>query len=119
MIIGVIGDYYWGGVGAIFYIIAYVILIVILFGIIFSIGGIQLVFLVDLQTLGELPSVFVIITGVLAAMAGVPPLLGFWGKLGIIIILFCNYEYFLAFMCLFMGLFLLYFYFQNYRLGGN
>jgi NADH:ubiquinone oxidoreductase subunit 2 (subunit N) len=52
-------------------------------------------------------------------MSGLPPFLGFWAKVSIIIFLLNNSEFILAIIAFSCGLFLMYFYLQNYRFNTN
>jgi formate hydrogenlyase subunit 3/multisubunit Na+/H+ antiporter MnhD subunit len=55
----------------------------------------------------------------IVAMSGLPPFIGFWIKLSVITSLISNQEYLLALLALAVGLFLMFFYLQNYRFSGN
>jgi NADH:ubiquinone oxidoreductase subunit 2 (subunit N) len=48
-------------------------------------------------------------------MSGLPPFLGFWAKVAIINYLLYGLEYILALFAMGCGLYLMYFYLQNYR----
>ena len=88
------------------------------FGIYLSIRSGKLIYLTDIQQLPRSPFLMGSLICSLAAMSGLPPFLGFWGKLGVIFSLLRGQEYILGFIGLAGGLFLLYFYFQNYRFIG-
>ena len=85
------------------------------FGVYLSIKDQKIIYLTDFQQLPRLPIFLGSITCSLVAMSGLPPFIGFWGKLGVIFSLFMHGEYALGVVSLSGGLFLLYFYFQNYR----
>lgn len=101
------------------YIFIYILLMVHLFSVLFIIRGKNISYLVDFQALTSVPSALAGLTCAVAAMSGIPPFLGFWGKVGVILGLYGENEYVLGTACLAAGLFLLYFYFQNYRFLGT
>lgn len=98
-----------------FYIFIYMIITISVFIVILSFKNMSLQYLSDLQILTHLPYMLFQFIVAIAAMAGLPPLLGFWAKILIVISLWNSAEYSLALHILSCGLILMYFYFQNYR----
>lgn len=103
---------------ALFYLYIYLFSMFQFFGMYLSLQGKKIRYLSDFQQLPRLP---VVLGGAIcsfAAMSGLPPFLGFWGKLVVIFSLVGNRHYTLGIVCLTGGLMVLYFYFQNYRFIG-
>ncbi len=113
-----VGDYYYGGFIALLYVLLYLLLMLYLFSILFCVRGVSIVYLTDFQFLRRNSILSLCLVGSFAGMSGLPPFLGFWGKLGVVSTLLFTGEYVLSFLNLASGLVLLYFYFQNYRFLG-
>lgn len=113
-----VGEEIKGGFLGVFYLYIYVFNMLHFFGTYLSIKSQKFIFLTDLQQLPRIPLIMGSMSCALVAMSGLPPFLGFWGKIGVIFHLFMSREYTLGLIGLSAGLFLLYFYFQNYRFIG-
>lgn len=57
--------------------------------------------------------------GAFVALSGMPPFIGFWLKSSLIVHLFYKSRFVLAFIVFISGVYLMYFYLQNYRFVGN
>lgn len=110
-----INNFYYNIVCAYTYLVIYTSVILFFFCILFIFTPLSLKYLTDISIFGSHNFILFSLICSLAAMGGVPPLLGFWAKISVINLLFTNSEFILALAALGCGLFLLYFYLQNYR----
>ena len=118
MLTNVVINFVIGNLYSYLYIHFYLLFMINLFAILFSVYGKSINYLTDLQVFTKFSTILAAVICALASMSGIPPFLGFWGKIGIILSLYSVQEYTLGSLCLISGLFLLYFYFQNYRFIG-
>jgi NADH-quinone oxidoreductase subunit N len=119
IIINTIVVWYISMINSYVYLIIYILLMLHIFSIIFVIKDKTLWFLTDLQNLSSISLISFSFICVFAAMSGIPPFLGFWAKISVIISLINSSEFLLAILALACGLFLMYFYLQNYRFNTN
>lgn len=101
-----------------FYLFIYFYSILFLFLILFSIKNTQLWYFTDFQYYFKHTIFNTMMAVILLSMAGLPPFIGFFAKFSVISLLFFNQEYLLFFLTLFFGLFISFFYIQNYRFYG-
>lgn len=101
-----------------FYLFIYIYSIFFLFLILFSIKNTQLWYFTDLQNYFKYTILNTMLIVVFLSMGGLPPFIGFFAKFSVISLLLFNQEYLLFFLTLFFGLFISFFYIQNYRFYG-
>lgn len=101
-----------------FYLFVYLFFIFFFFIIIFSLPNNMVWFLTDLQYLTKIPVITTSFSVLMLGMAGIPPFLGFFAKLSVVSNMLVNEDYFLFFLSIFIGLFVSFFYIQNYRFYG-
>lgn len=102
---------------AIFYIFSYLYYMFFFFCIYFSLSRSTFWYLSDLQYINSniiVSSFLVFFVG----LGGIPPFLGFFSKLSVIILLIFSGDYFAGVLCLITGFFVAFFYLQNYRFYG-
>ena len=102
---------------ALFYVFSYLYYTVFFFCIYFTLTKNTFWFLSDLQYINSniIASSFLIF---FVGLAGIPPFLGFFSKLSVIILLLFSGDYFAGILCLVSGFFVAFFYLQNYRFYG-
>lgn len=115
MISNVLLNYYNSLATSLAYLFIYLILMLHIFTLILGLRGKNLRFLTDFQDLSSLSGFNFSFICALGAMSGIPPLLGFWAKISVVAALLTRREYFLFVVALACGLYLMYFYLQNYR----
>ena len=98
-----------------FYTCIYILITLAFFITVLTLKSLPLIHLSDLQLLTQVPQLFFQFIIVISSMAGLPPFIGFWGKIATILHLWASNEYILAIYVLSCGMFLMYFYFQTYR----
>lgn len=103
---------------ALAYNIIYFFTNITIFSALLLIKKLNLLFLTDLQTLSANPSLLVWLIGALASMAGLPPFLGFWTKIVILLGLWSNTHFLICAHLFSSSLIIMYFYFANYRFAG-
>lgn len=119
IIAGLISNSYFGATCSLTYICIYTVIVIFFFCNIFLFNSTTFKYLSDLSVFYNYSVLTFSIMCSLASMGGVPPLLGFWAKISVINVLLINAEFVLAFLALSCGLFLLYYYLQNYRFLSN
>lgn len=102
----------------IFYLLTYMFYVFNFFIFLFLITNNFLWFFTDLQLLSNNLSLLIFFFCIFFGMAGIPPFLGFYAKLKIILLLLNNDTIFFFFITLFSGLFSAFFYLQVYRFSG-
>jgi len=102
---------------ALFYVFSYLYYMFFFFCIYFTLTRNTFWYLSDLQYVNSniiVSSFLVFFVG----LAGIPPFLGFFSKLSVIILLIFSGDYLSGILCLFTGFFVAFFYLQNYRFYG-
>lgn len=102
---------------ALFYVFSYLYYMFFFFCIYFTLTRNTFWYLSDLQYVNSniiVSSFLVFFVG----LAGIPPFLGFFSKLSVIILLIFSGDYLSGTLCLFTGFFVAFFYLQNYRFYG-
>ena len=102
-----------------FYLIMYSVLSMHVFLFLFLLNNKEIKFLTDLQIFEQNIVLAALFITTIVAMSGLPPFIGFWVKLSVILNLISGQEFFIALLGLAVGLFLMFFYLQNYRFSGN
>lgn len=108
---------YLNSATALFYIFSYLYYMFFFFCIYFTLTRNTFWYLSDLQYINSsviVSSFLVFFVG----LAGIPPFLGFFSKLSVIILLIFSGDYFAGILCLTTGFFVAFFYLQNYRFYG-
>lgn len=102
---------------ALFYVFSYLYYMFFFFCVYFALSRNTFWYLSDLQYINSniLVSSFLVF---FVGLAGIPPFLGFFSKLSVIILLIFSGDYFAGVLCLTAGFFVAFFYLQNYRFYG-
>lgn len=104
---------------AITYLVIYCSLMIFFFFILFLVKNKDIIFLSDLAVYEQLGFIGGFLINAIAGMGGVPPFLSFWLKIELVNTLLGHDEIVTAIIVLGVGLYLMYFYLQNYRFIGN
>lgn len=97
------------------YIYIYIVLLLLLFSILIVFRNLDIKFLTDFQKLFYIKSWSFVVFVTLVFMSGLPPFIGFWGKISLMTCLLSINEFFLMALILGSGFILMYFYLQIYR----
>lgn len=103
---------------AMFYLIIYLFYTIMFFLILFSIGGQSLWFFTDINKLTSSQFIVTALSVFMVGVSGIPPFFGFIAKTSISALAFLNSEYLYFILILFSGIYVSFFYIQNYRFYG-
>lgn len=93
----------------------YILLFLLLFNVFFLFDQKHFKVLSDLRIFSKLNFITIIMVSTLLSMAGVPPFIGFIGKLLVFIYFFYQQKYIFVLLFAFINFFTIYFYIQNLR----
>lgn len=104
---------------AINYLIMYIIVMIFFFSLLISIKNKEVKFLTDFKIANQVYIWGCFMISVIIAMSGVPPFIGFWLKISLVINLLYINKILLVVIIFISGVYLMYFYMQNYRFIGG
>lgn len=104
---------------AINYLMIYTLVVIYFFFVLLLLRNKEIKFLTDLHLLEQSYVLGGVVVNAIAVMCGVPPFAGFWLKVSIVVNLLHVHEVFLGMLAFIIGLYLMYFYMQNYRFVGR
>lgn len=101
------------------YLSLYIVNMVFFFSSILCLRNKEVKYFTDFLELNQLLFWCCFMVGSFVALSGIPPFIGFWLKTSLIVHLFYKSRFVLAFIVFISGVYLMYFYLQNYRFIGN
>lgn len=104
---------------AIFYLCTYLFYTVMFFVVMFTVHGQLLWFFTDLHKIIRAQIIVAALFVFMLGVSGIPPFFGFIAKISIASLMLSNGEYFLFFLIIASGIYVSFFYIQNYRFYGT